>query len=186
MGKALARVANEVGCSERTLRRYAQEGLIESRNPTGRGIELPMSEELYLKRHWALLSQLKGALRTERDVRLAVLFGSTARGDDRSDSDIDVMVLRHSSSQRMRAALSVRLRHSLERSAHLIDLEQAQESSMLLADILREGRPLLDREQLWTALRGQLSEVREHAAHEEHDLLAKAQQAVAQSRARAA
>jgi uncharacterized protein len=42
--------------------------------------------------HWTLLSQLKGALRTERDVRLAVIFGSTAVGEDHLGSDVDLLI----------------------------------------------------------------------------------------------
>ena len=41
---------------------------------------------------WSLLSALRRALRTEPNVRLAVVYGSFARGDDVSDSDLDLLV----------------------------------------------------------------------------------------------
>ena len=40
----------------------------------------------------ALLTSLRNALAGRRDVRVAYLFGSRARGDAREDSDVDVAV----------------------------------------------------------------------------------------------
>ena len=42
--------------------------------------------------HWQLLSQLRQMLRTKRGVRLAVLYGSLARGEEDPDSDLDLLV----------------------------------------------------------------------------------------------
>jgi predicted nucleotidyltransferase len=40
-----------------------------------------------------LLAQLEGALRAGPPLRLALLFGSVARGTQRADSDVDVAIL---------------------------------------------------------------------------------------------
>lgn len=186
MGKALAAIADELGCSERTLRRYVREGSLRARESLPRALELPLAEERYLKQHWELLSRLKSALRTERDVRLAVLFGSVATGEDRPDSDIDILVSRRSSSQRSKAATSLRLRHAIGRPVHLVDLDQAQTSARLLADVLIEGRPLLDRDELWDDLCAQRDEVLIRARDEEDALTADVWRIAAESRANAA
>lgn len=88
MSQALSAVAERLGCSERTLRRYANDGLLRARRMTRHRLELPFAEESYLTSHWELLNGLRMALRTERAVRLAVLFGSTAVGDDGDSSDV--------------------------------------------------------------------------------------------------
>ena len=82
MGLMLARSAAEVGCSERTLRRHVDGGLLRGRRVVRGQLELSHAERAYLRDHWSLLCLLLSALRTERDVRLAVLFGSTATGED--------------------------------------------------------------------------------------------------------
>jgi uncharacterized protein len=48
---------------------------------------MPMNRQTALE----ILRRSEAALR-ERGVRRAALFGSLARGDDRADSDIDIMV----------------------------------------------------------------------------------------------
>ncbi len=184
MSAQFQRVARDLGCSERTVRRYVGEGLLRSRSlGTGRR-ELSAQERRYIGDHWGLISGLKKALRTERDVRLAVLFGSVATGEDRLDSDLDVLVLRRSASPRTRAALSMRLREALSRTVHLVDLEQAEASPLLLADILLEGRPLLDRDRLWSGLLDRREEILSEAREEEAALAARAREMVLAARAR--
>jgi len=186
MGRELELVADELGCSERTLRRCTHDGLLRARTIAAGGIELSEDERRYALGHWELISCLRRALRTERDVRLAVLFGSVAVGDDRSSSDVDLLVARRSDSPRPRAALSLRLGRALGRRMHLVDLEQAQASHALISDVLREGRPVLDRDGLWNALLGRRDEVLADAGREDRALLADAQEAVLAARKRAA
>jgi len=89
----LDRLAREVGASGRTLRRAAARGLVKSTRPTPRRIEVTPGELRYVRRHWPLLEELVAALRTEPSVRLAVLFGSFARGESHAGSDIDLLVV---------------------------------------------------------------------------------------------
>lgn len=153
MGRELGRAAEAVGCSERTVRRYVADGLLHAR-PARRGqFELPAAEERYLRSHWALLSGLKRALRTERDVRLAVLFGSAATGEDHAGSDVDLLVEHRRSGLRAVMGLQLRLRRTLGRPVHVVTLSQAEETPALLADVMAEGRPLLDRDGRWRTLR---------------------------------
>jgi predicted nucleotidyltransferase len=184
MGQALGHTADKLGCSERTLRRYIGEGLLRGRRVAHRGIELSAEEARYLSGHWALLHTLKGALRTERDVRLAVLFGSTAVGEDQPDSDVDVLIAHRRPGSRALVGLKARLRRVLHRPVHVVSLEQAQDSPSLLADVLQEGRPLIDRDGLWNDLSARADDILARAAREDSGLAASALDAVAEARAR--
>ena len=84
----LEEVAADVGVHERTLRRGLADGLLRGRRPT----ILAPGEATYLRAHWPLLSALRAVLRTERNVRLAMLIGSAARGELTEDSDVDLLV----------------------------------------------------------------------------------------------
>jgi predicted nucleotidyltransferase len=184
MGQGLDRAAKEVGCSQTTLRRYVGDGLLRGRRIVPRQLEISSEEESYLKSHWALLRELKAALRTERDVRLAVLFGSTAIGEDLPESDVDLLISHRCSDQRRQAGLRLRLRRALGKPVHLVSLEQADASPSLFADVLREGRPLIDRDGLWGTLQERVDEVLAQAAREERSTALRARDAVAAARAR--
>jgi predicted nucleotidyltransferase len=184
MGQALGHTASDLGCSERTLRRYIGDGLLRGRRVAYRSLELSSEEARYLRSHWTLLHALKAALRTERDVRLVVLFGSTAVGEDEPASDVDVLIAHRRSGPRPLAGLRLRLRRALGRPVHVVSLEQAQDSPSLLADILQEGRPLIDRDGLWGALSAQADDVLAQAAHEDRATATSALDAIAEARAR--
>ncbi len=70
----IQQLATELGAEERTLRRAVAQGTIHCRRQGPRRTRLPPGEEDYLRRHWGLLLELRKALRTERKVRLAVLY----------------------------------------------------------------------------------------------------------------
>jgi predicted nucleotidyltransferase len=186
MSQALSRSSQRLGCSERTLRRYINEGLLRGRKVAKGQLELSHLEEDYLMRHWDLLSTLRTALRTERSVRLAVLFGSTATGDDGRASDVDLLVVHRTPGPRALAGLKVRLRGTLERPVDVVGLDQAETMPTLLADILREGRVLIDRDGLWESLRGRQSEVTAAAMSEEATTARRARRTVAAARERIA
>jgi predicted nucleotidyltransferase len=184
MGQALAIAAHGLGCSERTLRRCIADGTLHGRRVGARQVELSIAEQDYLKSHWRLLKAIRSALRTERDVRLAVLFGSTATGENHLGSDVDVLIAHRRDGQRVLAGLKMRLRRALGKPIHIVSLEQAKTCSSLLADILCEGRVLVDRDDLWPELTAQYDEVLAQAAHEEQVTTASALNAVAAARAR--
>lgn len=168
MGLGLAETAARLDCSERTLRRYVSEDLLRGERRSRREVTIPYREERYLQRHWQLLSGLRRALRTEHGVRLAVLFGSTATGDDRPDSDVDLLVAHSSGDPEALVELRRRLQERIDRRVHLAPLEAAEQSPLLLADILLEGRVIVDRDGIWPLLgRRRMRVLREAAAAEQ-------------------
>jgi predicted nucleotidyltransferase len=149
----LALLAEEVGVTERTLRRAVSQGALRGSRSTPRKLDLPLPEREYVRRSWGLLSTLRGALRTEHNVRFALLFGSTAKGTDTPDSDVDVLVaLRDSGFERV-VDLTEKLTRLAGRRVDIVALEDVEAEASLLAEIVRDGRVLVDREDLWPRLR---------------------------------
>jgi predicted nucleotidyltransferase len=186
MSQALSVSAEKVGCSERTLRRCVNEGLLRGRRVARRQLELSRAEEKYLTSHWELLSKLRTALRTERAARMVVLFGSTATGEDHDSSDVDLLVVHDEEGPRSLARLQMRLRRALGRPVDVVGLEQAETMPTLLADILREGRVLVDRDGLWEGLQERRREVYAAAAREEREVAQRARETVVAARERIA
>ncbi len=186
MGLALDTSAKKVGCSERTLRRHINVGLLRGRRIAGGQLELSREEEDYLRGHWTLLSKLMAALRTERDVRLAVLFGSTATGEDTPVSDVDLLIAHRRTGAMAQIDLRIRLRRALGTPVDVVMLEQAETQPSLLADVLREGRVLIDRDDLWDALQQRRDEILAAGGREEELIMTRARVAVAEARERLA
>ena len=184
MGQVLADAAVDLGCSERTLRRYVNDGVLRGRRVASQ-LEFPSEEENYLRSHWTLLKELKWALRSERDVRLAVLFGSTAVGEDHPGSDVDLLVAHRRPEQRALAGLRRRLREALNKPVQLIGVDQAQSAPSLFADILTDGRVLIDRDDLWSEMLSQYDDVLAKALREENISAARARETISAARARA-
>jgi predicted nucleotidyltransferase len=151
--ESLVRVAFELSIPERTLRRAASEGLLHGERVSPRRFRITFREEAYLRSHWDLLRALRAALRTEPNVRLAVLFGSTAIGNDEERSDVDVLVQLNDSGVGKLAELSERLSRRIGRTMQLVRLSEAQAMPVLMADVIDDGRVLVDRDHLWPGLR---------------------------------
>jgi predicted nucleotidyltransferase len=155
---SLRRVAAQVSIPERTLRRAASEGLVRGERISPRRFRITLREEAYLRVYWGLLRGLRAALRTEPNVRLAVLFGSTATGGDSERSDLDVLVALHDPDVSRVADLARRLSRRVDREVQLVRLAEAQSSPKLMVDVIEQGRVLVDRDDLWSGL--QRSEAR--------------------------
>ena len=150
----LGLLARDVGVDERTLRRAITQGALRAARPTPRTLQMPLSERQYVRRSWKLLAALRKALRTEHNVRFALLFGSAARGTAAPGSDVDVLVaLRDSRLERI-VALSAKLSAATGQGVDVVRLEDAQSEPSFLADVIADGRVLVDREGLWPRLRG--------------------------------
>lgn len=162
---ALQELARELGAQERTLRRAAAQGTLRSRRSRPRQLRLDPGEREYLGMHWELLSRLREALRTDRAVRLAVLYGSFARGDEDASSDLDVLVATSNDTPTAVRALAQRLSEaSGGRRIDLAHLEPVERKSPLLLDrVLDEGRVLVDRDEQWPALRNRRRAIRARA-----------------------
>jgi predicted nucleotidyltransferase len=114
---------------------------------------MPLAERQYVRRSWRLLGVLRSALRTEKKVRFALLFGSAATGTDTASSDIDVLVELGGASLDRILDLSAKLEAIVGRPVDLVRLQDAGRDPAFLADIIAEGRVLVDRERAWPALR---------------------------------
>jgi predicted nucleotidyltransferase len=148
-------LARQVGVNERTLRRAFNEGTLRAARPTPRKLKLDAAEQRYLRRSWGLIAALRAALRTEQNVRFALLFGSTARGDDGASSDVDLLVEMRDSSLIRIADLGAKLEALLDRRVDILALDDARENHRLLVQATDEGRVLVDREGLWPVLQGE-------------------------------
>lgn len=149
----LDRLASELGTSGRTLRRAASRGTIRCERPSPRRFLVDAHEREYVRGRWPLLAAMLQVLRTRPDVSLAVVFGSVSRGDEHPESNVDVLVQLAAPSLRALSTLIDRLEQATGRSVQIVELESAEDAPILLADMLRDGRVLVDREGAWAKLR---------------------------------
>jgi predicted nucleotidyltransferase len=156
----LGLLAQQVGASERTLRRAVNEGTLRGVRPTPRMLRISSEEKRYICRSWRLLAALRSILRTEQNVRFALLFGSTASGTDTPASDIDLLVSMRDSSLDRLVELEHKLSTALGRPVDLTRLADAEADPALLAEAVVEGRVLIDREAVWPRLRGSEASLR--------------------------
>jgi excisionase family DNA binding protein len=152
----LALLAASLGVSDRTLRRAAERGTIRCLRQ-GKRRRLPVEEALYVGRRWPLIRSLVRELRTLPNVRMAVLFGSVARGEENDTSDIDLFVCFAEPGLHGRARLLERLEAATERQVQVVSMEDA--NSLLLAEVLRDGRVLVDRDGDWVSLASRTPQV---------------------------
>jgi predicted nucleotidyltransferase len=166
----LVDLAGELGADERTLRRAVADGMIRCERVSPRRRRVGEEERRYAVGHWPLLAKLRQALRTERNVRLAVVYGSVARGEDTPRSDVDVLVSLAEDRPDAAVKLAVRLEGALGRRVDVARLERVRETApLLLLRALEEGRIVLDRDGEWARLHKRRGEVarkarRMHAA----------------------
>jgi predicted nucleotidyltransferase len=152
---SLRTLARHLDVPERTLRRAAAEELIRGRRTRPRRFETSL---------WPLLRELRAALRTEPNVRLAVLFGSQATGAGVERSDVDVLVVLGDPSAARVAELAGRLEPRLGRDVQLVRLQDAERTPSLMVDVLEHGRVLVDRDGRWARVRSRAGMWRRRAA----------------------
>lgn len=160
----LGLLAEELRVNERTLRRAVNQGLLRGKRTSPRRLEMPLSEKRYARHAWPLLATLRQALRTEANVRFALLFGSAARGEDSPSSDVDLLVDMRDGDLARLADLSAKLEGLSIRRVDVLPLAGAEAVPGLLADAIAEGRVLVDREGLWPELRGHEALLRRRAS----------------------
>ena len=160
----LREVAATINADERTLRRAASRGAIKCRRPNEYRVVVSDDEREYLESHWPLLSDLQSTLRTEPSVRLAVLYGSSARGDDTEESDVDVMVALRDEKPGDTVRLASRLRRALGARVDVASLSRVErQSPLLLLQVLNEGRVIADRDTMWSDLKSRRDAIRQRA-----------------------
>lgn len=149
----VSQLAAELDAPERTLRRAVALGAVRSRRLSARRLRLVDGEPEYLRDHWGLLSELRAAFRTEPQVRLAVLFGSMARGDDDISSDVDLLVNFREEEPLDRLRLAIRLERRIGREVDVANLNRAERRDpFFLLQALDEGRVMVDRDGEWPSL----------------------------------
>ncbi len=179
MSSVLRQLAEEVDVSERTLRRGVSSELIRARRPSSRRLVLSEPEVVWVRSHWQLVSELRAALRTEPNVQLAVLFGSVARGDDVAGvSDVDLLMGLRRPAPGVLDGLRARLGVRLSVEVQLVPVEAARRNPRLLAEIVRDGRPLIDRERSWPHLQAEAGRALTLANQRGDDLRESAQAAL--------
>lgn len=175
-------LADELGVSERTLRRAAADGTIRAERPSERRLRISEDEREWILGHWPTMGRLRAALRTEPSVRMAALFGSAARGREHRHSDLDVLIDIDSPTPGRLAALEERLSLEAEREVRLACVSDVQASPGLMADALRDGRVLVDRQARWTEMKRREPHVRRAAERRDRELRARALQLLEPSR----
>lgn len=90
------------------------------------------------------LDRARALLEAEPSVRLAYVFGSTARGEARATSDVDIGVVRDGTGTL--TELSERLERALGSTVDLVDLRRAP--PLLVHEVLRDGVVALCRDEL--------------------------------------
>lgn len=175
----IQRLAADLGVEERTLRRAAAQGTIRCRRSGPRKLRLAPGEREYLRDHWSILSDLRRALRTERRVRLAVLYGSFARGDEDEGSDLDLLVSFVDGRPSLATDLATNLERDIGRRTDVARLSRVEPNAPLLLDrVLDEGRVLVDRDRLWLPLRARRRAIRARAQRSHRRQMAEAAQAI--------
>jgi len=169
-------ISQELGVSERTLRRAVADGAIRAERPGARRLRISDEERDWVLRHWPTVTRLRKALKTEPSVRLAVLFGSQARGREHRRSDLDLLVEVDTASPGRLAALEERLSAAAGREVQLVSARDAEASPGLMADALRDGRVLVDRDGVWPSLRRRAPQIRRAAQRRDEELLEQALQ----------
>jgi predicted nucleotidyltransferase len=166
----LTDLARELGADERTLRRAVADGMVRCERLGPRRRRVSEDERRYAVGHWPLLAELRRALRTEPNVRLAVVYGSVARGDDTPDSDVDILVSLAEDRPDAGVKLAVRLERALGREVDVARLDRVRNTApLLLLRAVDEGRVVIDRDGQWEQLRERRGDIarrsrRAHAA----------------------
>jgi len=157
-------LAHDLGVNERTLRRAVTQGTLHGSRPSPRKLELPLTEYQYARRSWPIISVLRSALRTEHNVRFALLFGSCALGTDGPNSDVDILVALRDPDLSHLIDLKTRLTDAAGRQVDLVALDQARQEPFFLAQVMDDGRVLVDRDDQRHSLRAQQGRLRQRAA----------------------
>lgn len=157
-------LARELGADERSLRRAVEVGALRCRRPSARRLKIDAAEKDYLRGHWPILSALRAALRTEPNVRTAVLFGSVARGTEGERSDLDLLIKVDKDSMENLALLEARLEERLGWEIQAVRLIDAEASPPFLYTIVQEGRPLVDRDGTWRHILQRSQRLKQRAA----------------------
>ena len=126
-----------------------------------------------------LFDALRTALEADENVRMAVLYGSLARGDEDAGSDVDLLVSFGDDRYSDRYRLVTELEHISGRKVDVANLERVQSKApLLLYRAIDEGRVLIDRDGRWRRCSEQRYEIRLRARDEHRRQMAAAGRAL--------
>jgi predicted nucleotidyltransferase len=172
-------LAADLDVEERTLRRAVAQGALRASRSGPRRLQLAPGEREYLLTHWPLLSELRRTLRTEHEVRLAVLYGSLARGEEDAGSDLDLLISLADDRPSAGSRLAIRLERLSGRRVDVANLARVEAQAPLLLDrVLDEGRVLIDRDGEWDRLCKHRSALRARALRAHRRQMAGAARAI--------
>jgi predicted nucleotidyltransferase len=176
---AIQELEADLAVDGQALRRAVSQGTLRASRDGSRDLQLAPGERDYLRAHWPLLSALRGALLPEDCVRLAVLYGSLARGDEDAGSDLDLLVSLAGDPLSTASELAVRLKRVSGRQVDIAYLAPAEaQTPLLLERILDDGRVLLDRDGQWEQLCERRSSIRVRARRDHRRQMAGAARAI--------
>lgn len=137
----------KLGVEARTLSALTEMGTI--RGVGGDWHKLRKGEAEWLIKHWGLVKSLQEALKTERLVKVAFIFGSYAKGSEREDSDLDLLVDMENETFTTQSGLHNRLEKKIGRKVDLFWLsnlvnEEDGKRNFLLENIIKELRPVVN------------------------------------------
>lgn len=170
----LGLLADQIGASERTLRRAVNQGALKGTWRSPRRLDISAAEKRYARRSWSLLAALRNALRTEPNVRFAALFGSAARGEDEPGSDVDLVVAMRDGGLDRVIDLATKLGEATDRRVDLLELKEVEAHTELLLEVTSDARVLIDRDGLWTPLSQRARRLRKTADQSEQHRLERA------------
>jgi predicted nucleotidyltransferase len=172
------RAAERAGVTPARLAAWGRMGLFRGAAGTGAMVLAP-SESEWLIDHADLVMALQETA-DEHSVDTLILFGSVARGDDSTASDVDLVadgagVEDPAARIAFRAALAERLRRPVD----VTTLGAAREVPMLLLSAMVDGRVVLDRRGAWATALTQLAVVEDEARAAYSDLAHRQERALA-------
>jgi len=177
LSPALQSAASGLTIHEGMLRRWLTSGTLRPA-PGVSQLDVDDIELRYLIHHGRLLAALSTTLDAEPGVALAVLYGSTARGDDHPDSDIDILIQSREPQPDL-IHLAGLLREHTGRPVQFVDTRSAAVSPALLSNMFLDGRVLRDDEKQWARWRAERDHVDELADKQTRQLLDREREAIA-------
>jgi predicted nucleotidyltransferase len=130
-------------------------------------LDLDRHEVAWLRSHGDLTRALYRSVASDPDIDTLVLFGSTARGEDRPGSDVDLLI-DGAVTKDVRALARLRgsLVERLDRRVDLVSLTEAALSPAMLVGALVDGRAVKDSEHRWLRTLAGAERVRANARDE--------------------
>jgi hypothetical protein len=107
-------------------------------------------------------------------------------GEDRPDSDVDLLVDHVTGDLVDAVSLQRRLRDRVGKEVHVVLLEDARQSPALLGDVLAEGRVVVSRGDAWANLLGKRKEITRAAGLAAQATRSAARRGIDEARARLA